>query len=169
MRRDFNSQKKKKISFCQISGCSIKYAWHLCSLTWVAKWFWQSKPRQVCPSGGWEGKWMEPSLPAGHINRGFVWPARSVYQLMKHHALWVEVEYSTCLFHTSCSLKYRALLFPPRREKKKKKRPDETVQLSGGEATGMTTPVTTPPTQSWSGTVFKKEKQGTELSCSHRT
>lgn len=105
----------KRSPFVRYLWCSIKYAWHLCSLTWVAKWLWQSKPRQVCQSGGWEGKWMDPSLPAGRIDRSFVWPARSVYQLMKRHVLWVEVEYSTCLFHTSCSLKFRALLFPPRR------------------------------------------------------
>lgn len=55
------------------------------------------------------------------------------------------------LFHTSRSLKCGAFLFPPRSEGRTRQ-----FSSAGGEATEC---VTTPPTQSWSSTAFKKEKQ----------
>lgn len=117
------TKKKKTYPFVRFLWCSIKYVWHFCGLTWVAKQLWQSKPRQVCQSGGWEGEWMGPSLPAGNINRSVMWPVTSVYQLMKHRARWVEVgrmAFSHLFEMWSVSFS------------SSQQRPDSTVQLSGG-------------------------------------
>lgn len=118
-------KKKNPYPFVRFLWCSIKYVWHFCGLTWVAKQLWQSKPRQVCQSGGWEGEWMGPSLPAGNINRSIMWPVTSVYQLMKHRARWVEVgrmAFSHLPLFEMWSVSFSS----------SQRRPDSTVQLSGG-------------------------------------
>lgn len=142
-------KKKNPYPFVRYLWCSIKYVWHLSGLTWVAKQLWQSKPRQVCQSGGWEGEWMGPSLAARNINRSVTWPVTSVYQLMKHRARWVEV--GCMAFFTPPALwnveRFFFLLAA-------KAGLDSSAQRGGATERAIT-----PPTQSWSSTVFKKEKQ----------
>lgn len=157
----------KKILLSDIRDAALNmYDIYVAWPGWLSRallWLWQSKLRQVCQginSGEWEGNWMDLLLPARNINRNIMWPVTTkclstdkapcvpvgdkihVPQYFSHLLLFQHLSVYFSLSHA----KGRAQQF----------------STAGGWRMGITACVTTPPTQSWSCTVFKMEKQSQE-------
>lgn len=137
-------------------------------LSRILLWLWQSKRRQVCQRisvvNEMESEWTAHYRPG--ISTKILcdrWQP-SVYQLIKHHVGQVAVRYAS-LGTFSHLLLFRNLTVYfsfSQGKKEKEKGPGSTVLSAGGGRVGES--VTTPPTQSWSSTVFKMEKQSQKSS-----
>lgn len=148
-----------------VSKCDAAWNMYGIYIAWpgwlsrVQLWLWQSKPRQVCQTicvvNGEETEWTS-HLPARNINRNIIWPLTpkclstdKTACVLGSDKMHVPKYFSHVLLFQNLSVYFS---FP---QKTPVKRPGSTVQLSGG----VKDCVTTLPTQSWSCTVFKMEKQ----------
>lgn len=145
----FTKKIKNKILLSDICDAALNmYDIYAAWPEWLSSYGNQSPDRFVKAVDGKESEWA-PSLPAGNINTSVMWPVTSVYQLMKHRARWVEVGYvafSHLPLFEIWSVSFFLLAAKAGLD-------------SSAQQGGATECVTTPPTQSWSGTVFKKGKQ----------
>lgn len=150
-----------KTPFVRYLWCSIKYVWHSCSLTWVAKQgsvaVMTIKPETGSSKdswGEWEGNWMDLSLSARNRNRNVMWPVTTKCLSTDKTPCGPggsKIHVPQCFSHFL--LFQNVFIFLPQR-----KGWAQQFSSAGGRI-GTTACAPTSPTQSWSCTVFKAEKQ----------